>query len=159
MHHLTAWRLYHLLNASQEYLLLLPPGSFGSFCFVRVPASLGPSPLIVSFCALLSRLLFCGSWLIRFISPLFSICIVRVNSMHQLTAWNLYHTLNAPQEDLLQLPLGLFQSFCFVRLPAFLGPSCGFVFLGQHFVLLASRLLWVLPHPVCFCFSVLASLG
>ena len=30
MHRLTAGYLYHSLNASQEHLLLLPPGSFGS---------------------------------------------------------------------------------------------------------------------------------
>ena len=31
-------------------MLLLPPCSFGSFCFVRLPASLGPSLPVVCFC-------------------------------------------------------------------------------------------------------------
>ena len=188
MHQLTAWRLYHSLNASQEHLLLLPPGSFGSLCFVRVPASLGPFPPLVfvllfcpgssgtAFCSVrvpdslgpatscvlllfcpgfsgrafvllgslllwvpphtvcdfsfLSRLLsdsfgflmvtaslgpsaflrfvllycpgfsgtvFCGSWIIWIPSPFFLRCMVWVISMHHLTAWHLYNSLNASQ--------------------------------------------------------------
>ena len=120
--------LISLIECISMELLLLPPGSFGSFCFVRVPAFLGPSPPIVCFCALLSRLVWdClyGSWLIRWVSsPIFSRSMMWLISMQRLTVWHWYHSLN---------------TFSCCLLPAPLGAS---VFLG-------SRLLWFPPHPLC----------
>ena len=112
-----------------------------SFCFVRFSASLVPSPLLCSFvlyCPDFSGTVFRGPWLILVPSPLFSRCMVWVILMHRLTAWPWYHSLNASQEHLLLMPPGSFESFCSVRIPASLAPS---------------------PSLVCFCFSVLASLG
>ena len=89
MHHLTAWLWYHSLNASQEHLLLLPPAPLGasvllgsrliwvpphplcasaflswllwdSLCFIRDPASLGPSPYSVLYCPGFSGTAFCS---------------------------------------------------------------------------------------------------
>ena len=112
-----------------------------SFRFFRVPAFLGPSPLLCSSvlnCPGFSGTIFSGSWLICVPSPLFSRWMVWVISMHRLTAWTWYNSLNASQEHLLLMPAGSFGSFCSVRIPASLGPC---------------------PTLVCLCFSVLASLG
>ena len=79
MHRLTAGHLYHSLNASQEHLLLLPPGSFGSFCFVRVPASLGPTNpcVLLVFCPGFSGIAFVllGSLILWFPPPYCVFCV------------------------------------------------------------------------------------
>ena len=153
-----------------------------SFWFVREPASLGPSPLLCAFvlyCPGFSMTVFL--WVLTYPGPFrfLSRCMIWLISMHHLTVWHWYHSLNASQKHLQLLPPGSFGSFCLARVPASLGPSpsvvwfCFFVLasLGQHLVLLGSRLLWVSPNPLCafdflswplwysFCFvSVLASL-
>ena len=141
-----------------------------SLCFVRDPASLGPSPLIV--------------------------CLTVPASLGQHFVLLGSRLLWVPPQPLCAsafLSWLLWDSLCFVRDPASLGPSHLIVCftvpasLGQHFVLFGTRLLWV-PPPycllycpgfsgtafcsvwvpaslgpsptlVCFCFFVLASLG
>ena len=101
-----------------------------SLCFVREPASLDPPFLCVS----LSRLLWDSIFSARIPDSLGSslsfvcFCFSNLASLGQL---------------------------CFIRDPASLGPSHLIVCftvpasLGQHFVLLGSRLLWVPPQPLC----------
>ena len=150
--------LISLIESISMELLLLPPGSFGSFCFVRVPAFLGPSPPVVCFCALLSRLVWdslYGSWLIRRgPSPIFSRFMMWLISIHRLTVWHWYHSLNASSWCCLPAPLG---ASVFFRVPASLVPASPVVWfcfsvlasLGQHLVLLGSRFLWVPHNPFC----------
>ena len=104
-----------------------------SLCFVRDPASLGPSPLIVCFTVPASL----GQHFVLFGSRL----------------------LWVPPQPLCAssfLSWLLWDSLCFVRDPASLGPSPLIVCftipasLGQHFVLLVSRLLWVPPQRLCY---------
>ena len=102
MHRLTAGHLYHSLNASQEHLLLLPPGSFRSFCFVRVPASLSPSIRFLWFC--------------------FSI-MVSQGQLFVLLGTRLLWVPPHPLCDFAFLSGLLWDSFGFLRVPASLGPS------------------------------------
>ena len=128
------------LGPSPLFCAFLSPLLWDSFCFVRIPASLGPSPYCVLLCFTVPASLgqfFAGPGLSGPF-PSFLKMHVWVILMHHLTAWPWYHSLNASQEHLLLLPPGSFGSFCSVRIPASLGPS---------------------PSLVCFCFSVLASLG
>ena len=122
------WVPPHPLCASAFLSRLL----WDSLCFVRDPAFLGPSPLIVCFtvpASLGQHFVLLGSRLL-WVPP------------QPLCASAFLSRL-------------LWDSLCFVRDPAFLGPSpltvCFTVpaSLGQHFVLLGSRLLWVPPHPLC----------
>ena len=102
MHCLTAGHLYHLLNESQEHLFLLPHGSFGSFCFARVPASLGPSPPFLWFC--------------------FSI-LASQGQLFVLLGTRLLWVPPHPLCDFDFLPGLLWDSFGFLRVRASLGPS------------------------------------
>ena len=160
--------LISLIECISMELLLLPPGSFGSFCFVRVPAFLGPSPTNVCFCALLSRLVWdslYGSWLIRRgPSPIFSRFMMWLISMHRLTVWHWYHSLNAPSWCCLPDPLGasVFLGSRLLWFPPtrcvnllFCPGSSGAAFSSIRFpVSLGSS-----QSLLCFCFSVLSSLG
>ena len=116
-----------------------------TFCFVRDPNSLGPSPLIVCFTVLASlghHFVLLGSRIL----------------------WVPPQTLCASAF----LSWLLWDSFCFVRVPASLVPSpllCFFVlycpgFSGTAFI---SFRVPASPGPsptlVCFCFSVVATFG
>ena len=113
-----------------------------TFCFVRVPASLGPSPLMVCFCALMSRLLWESYLQVLkykvsfpsflempglgdFDAPLDSVALISLIKY-------ISRALTVAASQL------LWETFCFVRVPASLGPSP----LMVCFCALMSRLLW-----------------
>ena len=114
-------------------LLLLTPGSFGSFCSVRIPASLGPSPSLVCFCfsvlTSLGQLLFC--WVPGFSGSLpiiVFLCLTVPASLGQLLVLLGSRLLWVPPQPLCAsafLSRLLWDSF--LRALAYLGPFPSFL--------------------------------
>ena len=148
LHRLRAWHLDHSLNASQKHLLLLPPGSFGSFCFVRVPASLGPSIRFLWFCfsVLASLLPFCIVSLPASLVPPLIVCFCALLS---LLLWDKILFCQGPGLSGSHQPLCAFgllswllwDSFCVIRVPHSLVPS-PLIVCFVCFCALLSQLLW-----------------
>ena len=119
-----------------------------SFCFVRVPVSLCPSPLIVSFCALMSRLL-CDSILRVLNYPISFPCFIKMHGLGDFDA-PLYKVALISLIEYISRSLTvaasrfLWVSFCFVRVQSSLGPTL----LIASFCSLMSRPLWESPLRV-----------